>query len=106
MTTPKKLFGARIKRLRESKGWTQEYLAERMDISSNYLSGMERGRENPAFDMLVKLSDAISADMWEIFDFRHEERPSELRKMLQDFAEEIDEEKLRLSLKIIRAITR
>ncbi len=106
MTTLKKLFGARIKSLRESKDWTQEYLAERMDISSNYLSGMERGRENPTFDMLVKLSDALEAEMWEIFDFGHEERPGELRKMLKNFAKEIDEENLRLSIKILRAIVK
>lgn len=49
MMTPKKLFGVRIKSLRERKGWTQENLAEKMDISPNYLSSIERGKENPTF---------------------------------------------------------
>ncbi len=81
-------------------------MAERMDISSNYLSCIERDRENPTFDMLIKLSNALDAEMWEIFDFGHEKGPAELRKMLKSFAKEIDEEKLRLSTKIIRAIVR
>lgn len=40
----KELFGVRIRRLRELKGWTQEFLAERLDISRNYLSRIERGK--------------------------------------------------------------
>jgi len=106
MMTQKKLFGVRIKNLREGKGWTQEYLAEKMDISPNYLSSIERGKENPTFDMLIKFSDALNVEMWELFDFGHEVSQSELREMMHRLAEEIDEEKLSLAVKILRAIVR
>lgn len=104
--TPKELFGARIKSLRETKGWTQEYLAGKMDISPNYLSSIERGRENPTFDMLIKFSDALKVEMWQLFDFGHEVSPKELREMLNRFAKEIDDEKLKLAVKVLRAIVR
>lgn len=107
MMTPKQLFGARIKSLREGKNWTQENLAERMDISTNYLSCIERGKENPTFDMLMKFSDNLKVEMWELFDFGHEDvNPKELRKMLNNFTKEVDEEKLRSVVKVLRALVR
>jgi len=102
----KKLFGARIKSLRKSKPWTQEYLAEKMDISSNYLSSIERGQENPTFDMLIKLSNALAVEMWELFDFGHEANPKELRAMLNRFAKELKGEELRLAVKVLKAMVR
>lgn len=102
----KELFGGRIKNLREAKGWTQEKLAEKMDISSNYLSSMERGKENPTFDMLIRFADALKVEMWEMFDFGHEVGLKELRESLNKLSKEADEDKLRTAVKILRAVVR
>lgn len=104
--TYKELFGVRIKSLREAKGWTQEALAEKMDISSNYLSSMERGKENPTFDMLIKFADALKVEMWEMFDFGHEVGVKELKDALTKFMKVADEEKLRTAVKLLRAVIR
>lgn len=104
--TTKQLFGLRVKSLRENRRWTQEVLAEKMNINPNYLSSIERGKENPTFDMLIKLSDALEIDMWELFDFKQEVSEDELRGMLTDFAQEIDKDRLKLAVKALRAITR
>lgn len=106
MVPYKELFGARVKHIRESHGWTQENLTERMDISTNYLSSIERGKENPTFDMLVKLATALEAEMWELFDFEHEKNLKELRDGLNKFAKEAEENKLRLAFRILRVIFR
>ena len=106
MVAHKQLFGLRIKHLREIKDWTQEYLAEKMDISTNYLSSIERGKENPTFDLLVKLSEALEVEMWEMFDFGHEKSPKELREVLTEFYKDMDEGRLRLAVKVLRAIIR
>lgn len=107
MMTAKHLLGIRIKGLRETKDWTQENLAERMDISPNYLSSIERGKENPTLDMLIKFSKGLKVEMWELFDFAHEEMNSkELRKSFNNFAKEVDEVKLRLAVKLLRALVR
>lgn len=102
----KKLFGVRIKGLRERRGWTQENLAERMDISTNYLSSIERGKENPTLNMLIKFSDALDVEMRELFDFGHEVSPPELRAMLKRFAKELADEDLKLAVKVLRALVR
>jgi len=104
--TTKELFGSRIRTLRINKGWTQEFLAEKINITSNYLSSIERGKENPTFDMIVKLSNGIKVEMWELFDFGHEVRQRELREMLKKIAKETNEEMLRLAVKVLRAIAR
>lgn len=106
MANRKGLFGERIKSLRESKGWTQENLAEKMEVNTNYLSSIERGKENPTFDMLMKFSDGLGVEMWELFDFGHESRAAELKEMLKRFGSELSEEKLRLAVKVFRALAR
>lgn len=106
MVAYKELFGSRIRHLRQNKGWTQEFLSEKMEISPTYLSSIERGRENPTFDMLVKLSGALQVEMWELFDFGHEKKPKELREALGKLTKELDEEKLRLAFKVLRAMVR
>ncbi|MBI5098841.1 MAG: helix-turn-helix transcriptional regulator [Nitrospirae bacterium] len=102
----KKLIGRRIKELRRSKELSQEKLAELAETSPNYLSRMERGTENPTLDMLIKLSNALEVEMWEIFDFGHVTERKALKESLQAFLKTADEPTLRLALKIIRAVAR
>src|SRR3989338_6543628 len=84
MKTSKRLIGARIKSLRETKKMTQERLAEKIAINTVYLRNIERGMANPPLDMLIRISDALEADMWELFDCRHEVSHKKLRKMLRN----------------------
>lgn len=102
----KKQIGRRIKELRKSKGLSQEKLAEKADTSPNYLSRMERGTENPTLDMLIKLSNALEVEMWEMFDFGREAGDKEVKDAVCSFAKSTSPEKLRLALKIIRAVVR
>lgn len=103
----KKLFGARIKSLRENKGLTQEQLAESADMNSIYLSNIERGKENPTLNLIIKISTALDVEMWELFDFKHEASSKVLKEMLKKYANEIDNnEKLKTAVRVVRAIMR
>jgi len=106
MEDRKKLFGARIKELRKIRGLTQEELSEKMDISTNYLSSTERGKENPTFEKLMKYSDVLQVEMWELLDFQHEVSPRELKELIGNLLKEIDDEKLKLITRIIRTVAR
>lgn len=101
-----RLIGLRIKELRKNKGLSQEELAEKADTSPNYLSRMERGTENPTLEMLIKLSRSLGVEMWELFDFGHEGSQKEVKESLMQFIKEADEEKIRLTAKIMRAVLR
>lgn len=102
----KELIGKRIQELRKVLRLSQEQVAEKADISPNYLSRIECGKENPTLDMLMKLANALNIEMWEMFDFGHEVNIKELREVLNRLLKETDEEKLRLAVKILRAVAR
>ena len=51
--------GARIRRLREKKGWSQEELGFRSGLHRNYVGGVERGERNIAVVNIAKLAKAF-----------------------------------------------
>ena len=65
----KQLLGRRIKQLRAKLGLTQDLLAERVQISPKYLSNIERGKENPTLDTLMRLARSLKVEPWEVFLF-------------------------------------
>lgn len=52
-------IGQRIAKRRTQMGLKQNVLAERIDISNNYLSGIERGKEKPSLEIIVKICNAL-----------------------------------------------
>lgn len=102
----KGLIGRRIQELRKRSDLSQEKVAEKADINPQYLSRIECGKENPTLDMLIKLSNALEVEMWEMFDFGHVTSQKELKEALQAFSKSADEPSLRLALKVIRAVSR
>ena len=103
----KTLFGKRVRALRKNMGFSQEELVEKTDISSKYLSRVEMGQHFPSIDTLDKLANALKVELKDFFEFAHEARSSrELREMLSGMLKEADEEKLRLLVKIVRAVIR
>ena len=57
------LIGKRLRGLRESRGWSQEELAEKSDLDPTYIGGIERGRRNPSLVSLVKLARALKISL-------------------------------------------
>ena len=46
----KTLLGQRIREQRRKKGWTMDKLAEKADLSVNYVGDLERGVKTPRLD--------------------------------------------------------
>lgn len=102
-----KLFGMRIKGLRMIRKLSQEQLAKRIDISSKYMSRIETGQHFPSFDILTKLANALNVEVKDFFEFAHEAKDArELKKTISNLLKETDEEKLRLTVKFLRALVR
>ncbi len=103
----KAALGARIKAVRKQRGWSQEQLAERVGISTQYVSNIERGKENPTLDLLLRVAHALKVSLAEIFDLEaggldRKTLQAEIRKVI----ETQDVERLRIALKVLRAILR
>jgi len=103
----KVLFGRRIKELRKNCGLSQEELAEKAEVSSKYISRIEMGQSFPSIETLAKLADALNVELKDFFEFAHK-TPSqkELKEILNSLLKETDEEKVRLIVKVARAIVR
>ena len=65
----KERFGRRIRSLRLGKQMTQEQLAEAADMSVDFLSLIERGRNAPSFAKIERLAEALDVSLSELFEF-------------------------------------
>lgn len=59
MENAQKIIGSCIRMLREQRGFSLEQLAHSADISYQYLSGLETGKENFTIQVLERLSSAL-----------------------------------------------
>lgn len=55
----RKLVGRNFARLRAASGLTQEQVAERANISQQYVSGLENGKRNPTVQMLFQIAKGL-----------------------------------------------
>ncbi|MDK0521366.1 helix-turn-helix transcriptional regulator [Streptomyces sp. ML-6] len=67
--SPEAAYGARMRRLREGRGWSQEGLSGRVGCSSQHISAVETARKSPTLPFSSKLDVAFgtsgSADSFE-----------------------------------------
>lgn len=68
MKKPKTIMiGANIKKIRKSYGYTQEKLAEAVEVSARYISDVEQDRAKPSYEVLVKICNIFNIGLDEIF---------------------------------------
>jgi DNA-binding XRE family transcriptional regulator len=59
--------GARISELRRRQGSSQEQLADRLDVTTQWLSRVENGHENLTIETLTRIANALSVQVVELF---------------------------------------
>ena len=59
-------IGPRIKEQRELKNWSQDELAEILNISRQSISKWELNKVYPSIDMLIKMSDLFDVSLDEL----------------------------------------
>jgi transcriptional regulator with XRE-family HTH domain len=55
----RRLLGEAVRAKRRKAGFSQEKLAEKADLSTVFISRIERGKESPSVDNLVKIARAL-----------------------------------------------
>ena len=90
---PRELLGRRIRSLRTAKGLTQQELGGRAEVNYKFLGEIERGRQNPSFDVLLRIASALEVDLAEVFRFEHEvldrkEIEAQIRSILKDMPDD------------------
>lgn len=67
MREKSRVIGQNVRRHRINRKWTQEMLAAEVKLSSDYISRLELGKENPTLDVLVRISIVFKRDVVELF---------------------------------------
>lgn len=62
----RKLVGRNFARLRAESGWSQEQVAERANLSQQYLSDLENGKRNPTVETLYAIAQAFGVSHVEL----------------------------------------
>lgn len=74
------MFGCELKKAREQRGWSQEYLAKQIHVSRQSISKWETGKNYPSIEVLISLSDLFGITVDELL--RSDENLEE--KVVQD----------------------
>jgi len=62
----KEIFAENLRKIRREKGLTQEKLAEKANMSLQYLALLEIGRKFPSGEMLERLANALDIETYEL----------------------------------------
>lgn len=85
---------------------SQEKLAERAGISAQYVSNIERGKENPTLDLLLRLAEALRVSLGQMWDVESVEEMDQkkIRSAVSEMLKKTDPERLRLALKVLKSL--
>ncbi len=71
-----------IRAIRESRGYTQEYMAEMLDICQSTYANLESGKTPLTINRLLRISDILETDFAELVDY-HQSPWGSVRKQSQ-----------------------
>lgn len=92
---------------RASRGWTQEELADRVGITVQALSRIERARALPSLETVVQLSDHLGVPIDHLLRGgrdRGDKRRQELQATLLTLSSQLDDRALTLAVEQMQAL--
>jgi transcriptional regulator with XRE-family HTH domain len=92
------ILSANIKRYRNRRAWSQTKFAQKLEISTNFLSDIETGKGWVSPATLVKIANTLEISVFELFmpesELPQEEKDSMqdiVKRFMQDMAVALDE---------------
>ena len=73
MTDLRKLLSANMKYYRKKLGISQEKLAEKADITNNYVALIETGKRFPSVEIIERIAAVLEKDTVELFSLKRED---------------------------------
>lgn len=74
----------RIREERKKAGLTQEKLAEKVDLSLDYIGYIERGKQAPYLKTLERIAESLGVEVYELFMFEEGEKRSARKAAIQE----------------------
>lgn len=99
-----RLIGQRIKNARTEKGWSQEKLAETINVATAFLSRVERGGTSINLNRLAQISEALDVPIEELIAGVVKEDNRYLTKEFSELLKKCSKDKRRLIYNIARIV--
>lgn len=96
-----KILGNNILKLRKQKGYTREELAEKSNLSANYIYGLETGTYLPGCLALIDLSNALDTTVTELLEQFMDNKKNTLLEKISQNIDKLSDKDLSLVLNII-----
>ena len=91
-------IGLKIKELRTQKKFTLKYLSEQTNLSTGFLSQLERGMTSIAIDSLAKISKVLDVDVLDFFNVTNESETISVIKSYEKKYTSINQEIIQYNL--------
>ncbi|MBQ8459866.1 helix-turn-helix transcriptional regulator [bacterium] len=99
----KKLFGKHLKSIRQSRGLTQQELAELINLQPNTIGQIEIGYKAVSFSTLEKLAEKLNIDYKEFFNFEENSiRKNGISKGIVNEIQSLDDMSQKYLLSVIK----
>lgn len=96
-----KSLGKNILQIRKEMGYTREKLAEKSNLSSNYIYGLEKGMYLPGCLALIDLSNALNVTPAKLLEQYVENKKNTFLDQISGNLENISERDYKLILNVI-----
>lgn len=97
-------IGSRIRRVREDKGLTQEYLAESLDVSNAFISKIERGKTPINLQNLDRICQVLETSPEYILQGTNTSADDYMRHEILEMLKDCPPDKIKLIAQVIRPI--
>lgn len=100
----KYLLGLKIKELRNKKGYSQQQLAELINIDQRNLSNIECGNTFPA-KSLMTIAKVFNVTLPELFDFNYlAKNNKDMKKYITQNIDNLTEENIKIIYRLIKSM--
>lgn len=90
------IIGKRIQKNRKANGWTQEQLAEKLQVTVGYISQIERGITKVNLEMLGKLSNLYNCNVADLISDSNSESAQYMDNEFSSLIEELTSNEKRM----------
>jgi transcriptional regulator with XRE-family HTH domain len=102
----KKMFGKKLKAIREAKGLTQQELADLINLQPNTIGQIEIGYRAVSFNTLEAIAEKLNVSFYELFDFEEIKTTNSLMTSLMREIANLDDKTLKFLLESVKRFTK
>lgn len=98
------IIGKKLREIRLSKGFTQEYVANKVDVNTSHISNIENNRVKVSLSALVNICNALETTVDYVLNNQYTDSGSVLNQNILNELQKCDEDMKERILKIIQVL--